>query len=84
MVTRRRGGSLSSAAAQGIPVIFTSAPAGGTAALGIQEDVWTESISTPEQLERRLEDTLPQLSEKQWRASSYPEKISNLDNHKTE
>ncbi len=73
-----------SAAAQGIPVIFTSAPAEGTAALGIQEDVWTESISTPEQLERRLEDTLPQLSEKQWRASSYPEKISNLDNHKTE
>ena len=69
------------AAGNGIPVIFTSLPSGSAVGgvLGIQEDIWTDRISTPRELEDRLEQALPALSEKQWQASADTEKSSNLE-----
>lgn len=50
---------------------ITEVSSGGEV-IGLQEDIWTESISSPEQLERKLTEILPGLSEKQWRSGDRP------------
>lgn len=67
----------SKAAEYGIPVIFSGPESGATAAepigseadegiIGLQEDVWTEHITTGSQLEDELLERLRLLSEIQW------------------
>lgn len=38
----------------------------GEEMIGIQQDIWTEELETPAQLERALEEILPGLAERQW------------------